>query len=60
MVTTENTDNARDSLRLADIMRVRIRKADSVLNGALIGAGSAVATGAVRVHPDRAMGQLSR
>ena len=45
MVTTENTDNARDSLRLADIMRVRIRKADSVLNGALIGAGSAVASG---------------
>ena len=31
----------------ADIMRVRVRHADSVLNGALIGAGAAVASGLV-------------
>ncbi len=31
----------------ADIMRVRVRHADSVINGALIGAGAAVASGLV-------------
>ena len=45
MVTTDNTNNARSSLRLADVRRVRVRKADSILNGALIAAGSAVGTG---------------
>jgi hypothetical protein len=32
-------------LRTADVMRVRVRHSDSVLNGALIGAGVAVASG---------------
>jgi hypothetical protein len=32
-------------VRLDDVVRVRARRSDSVLNGALIGAGAAVATG---------------
>lgn len=32
-------------LRITDIVRIRARRADSVLNGALIGAGAAVASG---------------
>jgi hypothetical protein len=32
-------------LQLTDVMRVRVRHADSLINGALIGAGAAVASG---------------
>ena len=32
-------------LRMADIVRVRVGQSDSVINGALIGAGSAIAAG---------------
>lgn len=32
-------------LRTADVMRVRVRHSDSLINGALIGAGAAVASG---------------
>ena len=45
IVTTANTNNARGTLRLGDVRRLRVRRADPVLNGALIGAGSAIATG---------------
>lgn len=44
-VVTASADGAIRRLRSADIMRVRARKSDSLLNGALIGAGAAVATG---------------
>lgn len=44
IVTTTSGDDIR-RLRTADITRVRARHSDSVLNGALIGAGVAVASG---------------
>ena len=44
LVTTAAGDNIR-RLRTADVMRVRASHSDSVLNGALIGAGTAVAAG---------------
>jgi hypothetical protein len=44
IVTATAGDVAR-RLRTTDIMRVRARHTDSVLNGALIGAGAAVASG---------------
>jgi hypothetical protein len=44
IVTTAAGNDIR-RLRTADIARVRVRQPDSVLNGALIGAGSAVASG---------------
>lgn len=44
VVTARVDDEVRD-LRANDITRVRARRSDSVLNGALIGAGAAVATG---------------
>lgn len=40
VVTTDTT-----TLRTADIVRVRARESDSLINGALIGAGAAVASG---------------
>lgn len=43
-VTIESGDRTRH-LRSADVRRVRVRRSDSVLNGALIGAGAAVASG---------------
>jgi len=42
---TTTVENETRHLRAADIVRVRARRADSVLNGALIGAGAAVASG---------------
>ena len=44
IVTTTSGENLR-RLRTTDIRRVRVRHADSMLNGALIGAGAAVASG---------------
>ena len=44
-VLTLETDGVARSLRLTDVTRVRVRHFDSVLNGALIGAGAAVAIG---------------
>lgn len=44
VVTTETGNDLRQR-SAGDIMRVRVRQSDSVLNGALIGAGSAVALG---------------
>jgi hypothetical protein len=44
IVTTSAGDEIR-RLRTADVMRVRARHSDSVINGALIGAGAAVASG---------------
>ena len=44
VVTTGGGNDTR-RLRTADITRVRARHSDSVLNGALIGAGAAVASG---------------
>ena len=44
VVTTSVADDIR-RLRAADVIRVRTRHSDSVLNGALIGAGAAVASG---------------
>ena len=44
IVTTTAGEEIR-RLRTADVMRVRVRQSDSVINGALIGAGAAVATG---------------
>ena len=44
IVTTSIGDDIR-RLRTTDIMRVRVRRSDSVINGALIGAGAAVASG---------------
>ena len=46
IVTTSADDNTR-SRRTGDVMRVRVRRSDSVINGALIGAGAAVASGLV-------------
>lgn len=44
IVTTTTGDEIR-RLRTTDVMRVRVRHSDSVINGALIGAGAAVASG---------------
>jgi hypothetical protein len=44
-VVTTTAGDAIRNVRVADITRVRVRRSDSVLNGALIGAGSAVAAG---------------
>ena len=44
-VVTTTTDGQIRRLRTADVMRVRARQSDSLLNGALIGAGAAVASG---------------
>jgi hypothetical protein len=44
IVTTTAGDDFR-RLRTTDVMRVRVRHSDSVLNGALIGAGAALASG---------------
>lgn len=44
IVTTTAGDDIR-RLRTTDVMRVRVRHSDSVINGALIGAGAAVASG---------------
>lgn len=42
---TTRTDDSTRRFRTADIARVSARRSDSVLNGALIGAGAAVASG---------------
>jgi hypothetical protein len=44
LMTTSTADGTRE-FRFADVARVEARHNDSVLNGALIGAGAAVATG---------------
>ena len=44
IVTTSAGDEIR-RLRTADVVRVRARHSDSLINGALIGAGAAVASG---------------
>ena len=44
IVTTTIGDETR-RLRTIDVVRVRVRHSDSVINGALIGAGAAVASG---------------
>ena len=44
IVTTTAGDDIR-RLRTTDVMRVRVRHSDPVINGALIGAGAAVASG---------------
>jgi hypothetical protein len=44
IVTTSAGDAIR-RLRTTDVMRVRVRQSDPVINGALIGAGAAVASG---------------
>ena len=44
MVTTTAGGNIR-RLRTTDLLRVRVRHSDSVMNGVLIGAGAAVASG---------------
>jgi hypothetical protein len=44
IVTTTAGDETR-RLRVTDVMRVRVRHSDAVINGALIGAGVAVASG---------------
>jgi len=44
IVTTSADDDIRRR-RTGDVMRVRVRRSDSVINGALIGAGAAVASG---------------
>lgn len=46
IVTTTAGDAIR-RLRTVDVMRVRVRHSDPVLNGALIGAGAAVASGLI-------------
>jgi hypothetical protein len=43
VTTTDGEDSRR--LRTTDVVRVRVRHSDSVLDGALIGAGAAVASG---------------
>lgn len=43
-ITTATTAGTR-SVRTSDVMRVRTRQSDSLLNGALIGAGAGVASG---------------
>jgi hypothetical protein len=42
---TATADGDIRRFRMADVARVRVRRSDSVLNGALIGAGAAVASG---------------
>jgi hypothetical protein len=49
IVITTAGDDVRH-LRTADVMRVRVRQSDSLLNGALIGAGVAVASGLFLCH----------
>jgi hypothetical protein len=44
-VVTANGGDGTRQLATTDIVRVRARQSDSVLNGALIGAGAAVAVG---------------
>jgi hypothetical protein len=44
LISASTADQIRN-LRAADVARVRVRHSDSVLNGALIGAGVAVASG---------------
>jgi hypothetical protein len=44
IVTVDAGGNVR-GIRTTEVMRVRARRSDSVVNGALIGAGAAVATG---------------
>jgi hypothetical protein len=44
-IVTTTTDGGLHRVRMADVTRVRARHNDSVVNGALIGAGAAVATG---------------
>src|SRR5687768_8247719 len=44
IVTVTSSNEAR-RVRVADVARVRVREADSLVNGALIGAGVAVASG---------------
>jgi hypothetical protein len=46
-VTANVGDRDTRRFRMSDITRVRARKSDSVLNGALIGAGAAVTSGLV-------------
>jgi len=46
VVTTTSGGNIQ-RLRASDVMRVRVRHADRVINGALIGAGVAVASGLI-------------
>ena len=45
IVTTTNPNEEVRRLRTTDILRVRARYSDSVINGALIGAGAAVVSG---------------
>jgi hypothetical protein len=42
---TANTSDGVRRLRMSEINRVRVRQSDSLVNGALIGAGAAVASG---------------
>jgi hypothetical protein len=49
ILTTTAGDDIR-RLRTTDVMRVRVRHADPVINGALIGAGAAVASGLFLCH----------
>jgi hypothetical protein len=49
LVTTTVGDRVRE-LNTSDVTRVRVRRPDSLLNGALIGAGSAVASGLFLCH----------
>lgn len=49
IVTTTAGDQIR-RLRTADVMRVRVRHSDPVINGALIGAGAALASGLFLCH----------
>jgi hypothetical protein len=49
IVTATAGDDTR-RFRTADVMRVRVRHADPVINGALIGAGAAVASGLFLCH----------
>jgi hypothetical protein len=49
VVTTTGGDRVRE-LSAADVTRVRVRRPDSLINGALIGAGSAVASGLFLCH----------
>jgi hypothetical protein len=44
-VVTTTADGGTRRLRKSDVMRVRVRHSDPVINGALIGAGAAVASG---------------
>jgi hypothetical protein len=49
IVTTTTADDTR-RLRTTDVLRVRVRHSDPVINGALIGAGAAVASGLFLCH----------